>query len=93
MTHHVLLYPVMSSIRPSCIYGAMFGWDVPLRVDPLLAMFLFYTAILTFFRQVYGYLHTFADVWGPGSYSDSQGIVVGIQHPSSWALPGIGTNH
>ena len=26
------------------IYGAMFGWDVPLQVDPLLlAMFLFYS--------------------------------------------------
>ena len=42
MTHHVLLYLMMSCICPPRIYGAMFGWDVPLWVDPLLlAMFLF----------------------------------------------------
>ena len=34
-------YDVMYLPSPY-IYGAMFGWDVPLRVDPLLlAMFLF----------------------------------------------------
>ena len=26
----------MSCICPSCIYDAMFGWGVPIRVDPLL---------------------------------------------------------
>ena len=34
MTHHVLLYPMVSCICPSCIYGAMLGRDVPYGLIP-----------------------------------------------------------
>ena len=49
MTHHVLLYPVSDDViyLSFLIYDAMFGWDVPLRVDPhLLAMFLLYRLVV-----------------------------------------------
>ena len=49
MTHQVLLYLVSYGVMYLCfpIYNAMFGWDVPLRVDPhLLAMFLLYRLVV-----------------------------------------------
>ena len=43
MTHHVLMY-----LPFPYIYGAMFGWDVPSRVDPLREG---YVSLLTLYIQ------------------------------------------